>query len=199
MPYRNLILEVKNKILKETTKMKRKVIIIVVLTGLVTIYSCKQNKKQEDQASETTTSQTTTETKPSGSDASSPKTYAVTATPDSISLGKNKEAFIKIKDLKAIELSNPEGQSTGIELTYKIELTNRNAIGGDAVGVATTDFRLELNNGTKIAPASIFVNAAPDATNLSNDDKFTIPAGVKPTALDLFYDQTRASIKLELK
>lgn len=179
--------------------MKRKVITATILMGIVTMYSCKQNKKQEEQASQTTTSQSTTETKPSVSDASAPKKYTVTATPDSVSLGKNKEALIKIKDLKAVDLSDPEGHSTGIELTYKIELTNKNAIGGNSVGVATTDFRLELDNGNKIAPSSVYVNAEADATKLSDNDKFTIPAGAKPTAISLFYDQTRASIKLELK
>lgn len=179
--------------------MKRKVITIAIVTALVTTYSCKQNKKQEEQANQTTASPSATETQPTAGSAIEPKTYKVTATPDSVSLGKNKEALIKIKDLKAVELSNSNGQVTGIELTYKIELTNRNAIGGDAVGVATSDFRLELNNGNKIAPGSVYVNAQADATKLSDEDKFTLPAGSKPTALNLFYDQTRASIKLEIK
>ena len=177
--------------------MKKNVFLIVILAGLVTVSACKQNKKQEE-SSQATTSQSTTETKTPGA-AAEPKTYTVTAMPDSVSLGKNKEALVKLKDLKAIELSNPDGQVTGMELTYKIELTNKSAIGGNSVGIATTDFRLELDNGTKIAPSSIYVSAAPEATKLSEDDKFAIPAGAKPTALDLFYDQTRASIKLELK
>jgi len=184
---------------KQLINMKRKVITIAIVTALVTIYSCKQNKKQDEQANQTTASPSATETKPASTTTTEPKTFNVAAIPDSVSLGKNKEAFIKIKDLKAIELSNPEGQATGIELTYKIELTNKNAIGGDAVGIATSDFRLELDNGNKIAPSSVYVNAKPDATNLSDDDKFTIPAGAKPTALNLFYDQTRASIKLQIK
>lgn len=123
--------------------MKRKVITIAIVTALVTIYSCKQNKKQDEQANQTTASPSATETKPASTTTTEPKTFNVAAIPDSVSLGKNKEAFIKIKDLKAIELSNPEGQATGIELTYKIELTNKNAIGGDAVGIATSDFRLD--------------------------------------------------------
>lgn len=184
---------------KQLINMKRKVITIAIVTALVTIYSCKQNKKQDEQANQTTASPSATETKPASTTTTEPKTFNVAAIPDSVSLGKNKEAFIKIKDLKAIELSNPEGQATGIELTYKIELTNKNAIGGDAVGIATSDFRLELDNGNKIAPSSVYVNAKPDATNLSDDDKFTIPAGAKPTALNLFYNQTRASIKLQIK
>lgn len=85
-----------------------------------------------------------------------------------------------------------------MELTYKIELTNKNQIGGTSVGLPTTDFRLQLDNGNKISPSSIFVDADLEATKLSTDDKFTIPAGAKPTRLNLFYDQTRASIKLEV-
>ncbi len=177
--------------------MKKSVIVILMLSGIMTTYSCKENKKE--QANQTTASQPATENSSGSGATTEPKTYVVTALPDTVLLGKNKEAFIKIKDLKAIELSNPDGTSAGIELSYKIELTNKNAIGGDAVGLPTTDFRLELDNGNKIAPNSIFVNAEPEATKLSDNDKFTIPAGAKPTALNLFYDQTRASIKLELK
>jgi len=168
-----------------------------MLSGIMASYSCKENKK--DQANQTTTSQPSTETSSGSGSSNEPKTYVVTALPDTVLLGKNKEAFIKIKDLKAIELSNPDGTSAGIEFSYKIELTNKNPIGGNSVGLPTTDFRLELDNGNKIAPKSTFVSAEPEATKLSDDDKFTIPAGAKPTALHLFFDQTRVSIKLELK
>ena len=177
--------------------MKKNVIAIVMLTGIMTIYSCKDNKKeQEDQ---TTTSQPATDENSGSATSSEPKTYTVTATPDAALLGKNKEASIKIKDLTALELSNPDGTSAGIELSYKIELTNKNAIGGNSVGISTADFRLTLDNGNKIPPNSTYVNAEPEATKLSDADKFIIPAGAKPTSLDLFYDQTRVSIKLELK
>lgn len=172
--------------------MKKNVIAILLLSAIMTTYSCKNEKKeQEDQ---TTSSQTDAE-----NTSAEPKTYVATATPESALLGKNKEASVKIKDLTAIELSNPDGTSAGIELTYKIELTNKNAIGGNAIGLGTGDFRLELDNGTKIAPSSIYVNAAPEETKLSEIDKFTVPAGAKPTGLVLFYDQTRVSVKLEIK
>lgn len=168
-----------------------------MLSVIMTAYSCKENKKE--QANQTATSQSTTENSPKSDATTEPKTYVVTGVPDTAILGKNKEAFIKIKDLRAIELSNPDGTSAGIELSYKVELTNKNPIGGNAVELLTADFRLELDNGNKIAPNSVYVNAEPEATNLSDDDKFTIPAGAKPIALNLFYDQTRASIKIELK
>lgn len=104
-----------------------------------------------------------------------------------------------MKDITAVELSNSDGTSAGIELNYKIELTNKNAIGGNAIGLPTTDFRLELDNGNKIAPNSIFVDAQPESTKLSGTDKFIIPAGAKPTVLNLYFDQTRASIGLQIK
>ncbi|POY35444.1 hypothetical protein C3K47_15400 [Solitalea longa] len=175
--------------------MKKTVIAIALIAGLVTTYSCKENKKQEEQTEQGSNSEPAAESTTSAE----PKSYEVTTSPDSVFLGKDKEAFIRIKDLKAIELSNPDGQNTGIELTYKVELTNKNAIGGNQIGIATTDFRLELDNGSKIAPSSVYVSAAPEATTLSGEDKFVIPAGAKPVALNLFYDQTRTSVKLQLK
>jgi hypothetical protein len=173
--------------------MKKNVIAILLLSGIMTTYSCKNEKKeQEDQ---TTTSQSAE----SATSVAEPKTYVVTVQPESVLLGKNKEASVKFKELKAIELSNPDGTSEGIELTYKIELTNKNAIGGNTIGFATTNFRLELDNGNKIAPSSTYVDAAAEETKISDIDKFIIPAGAKPTGLILFYDQTRASVKLEIK
>ncbi|UIR54481.1 hypothetical protein LZQ00_09370 [Sphingobacterium sp. SRCM116780] len=184
--------------------MKKNTIAILMLSVITIFYSCKDKKKEQENQTATVpqTKDSTTdinsgaEPKTSGAE---PKTYQLTALPDSVSLGKNKEAFIRIKELKAIELSNPDGTSAGIELSYKIELTNKNAIGGTAVGIPTTDFRLELDNGNKIAPNSIFVNAEPESSKLSDFDKFTIPAGAKPVALHLYYDQTKASVKLEMK
>ena len=177
--------------------MKKRGFAILILSAVTVLYSCKDKKKEQETQTVTTTQDNEhPEVTPPAAET---KTYTITAMPDTVSLGKNKEAFIKIKDLKAIELSNPDGTSAGMELTYKIELTNKNAIGGSEVGVPTTDFRLELDNGNKIAPNSIFVNAAPEATKLSENDKFTIPAGAKPVALNLFFEQTRASIKFEMK
>jgi myo-inositol-hexaphosphate 3-phosphohydrolase len=174
--------------------MKKNVITVLLLSAIMTTYSCK--KEKEDQ----TDLETATEKNTEGSaPAAEPKTFVVTATPESVLLGKNKEASVKIKDLTAIELSNPEATSAGIELGYKIELTNKNAIGGNTIGLGTADFRLELDNGNKIAPSSAYVNAAPEETKLSEVDKFIIPAGAKPTGLVLFYDQTRATVKLEIK
>ena len=167
------------------------------------MYSCKGKKEQTEQTeqtNQTTPSQSESETKPSSGSSSEPKTYQVTALPDSVVLGKNKEAFIKIKNLKAIELSNPDGQTTGIELTYDIDVTNKNSIGGSSVSINPNDFRLELDNGTKLIHDNYnSVSAQPEATASSSDNRFKLPANVKPTALNLFYNETRATVKLELK
>lgn len=179
--------------------MKNSLIALVIVSAFVTMPSCKGNKKQEEQTSQTTTQQTG-DTKQTESSAAEPKTFAVTATPDSASLGKSKEVLMKIKNLKAVELSTPDGKTTGIELSYDLEATNKQQMGASSVGVYPNDFRLELDNGTKISPTranSFNVNA--ESTASSTDNAFTLPAGTKPAALNLFYDQTRASIKLEMK
>lgn len=183
--------------------MKKSILILSVVSAAFFMYSCK-NKSDKNTPEETTTSTTpsenNTEAEEQATTASNePKTYTVTALPDTAILGKDREAFIKIKDLKAVELSDPDGKSKGIEFTYKIELTNRKSIGESSVHVNTNNFRLELDNGQKIAPRSVYVSAQPEETQTSDEDKFEIPAGAKPVGMSLFLDDTRASIKLELK
>jgi hypothetical protein len=172
--------------------MNKTVLNFLMLFVIITSHSCKIEKKENPQTLALAA------TVPESS-LSKPKTYVVTASPESVFLGENKEALVKIKDLNAIELANQDGTSGGIELTYKIELTNKNEVGGNSIVFATTDFRLELDNGNKIQPSSIFVNVEADTKKLSNIDKFIIPVGAKPKVLNLFYDQTRATMKLELK
>lgn len=179
--------------------MKKNAIAIVIIAGLVTMYACKGNPKQAEQTNQTTASKPTNETKPSSA-STEPKEYIVTVSPDNVLLGKNKEAAVKIENLKARELSSPDGQVTGVELTYDIEVTNNNKIGGSSFYINPNNFRLELDNGTKIThDDSHEINVQPEATALSSNNKFKLPAGAKPTALNLFYDETRATVKLELK
>jgi len=185
--------------------MKKAILTLGLMASLALIYSCKsgQEKENTEEASVTETTSSTTDAATAEENpqpANEPKTYTIIATPDTALLGKEKEAFIKIKDIKAVELSNPDGKSEGMELTYKIELTNKRAIGNsNNIGINTGNFRLELDNGQKIAPSSIYVSAQPEETKTSDEDKFTIPAGAKPVGLSLFMDDTRASVKLELK
>lgn len=97
--------------------MKKTIITISFESALLVFAACKSKTNKLEDTS--TTQQTSTETS-SSTTGSEIKTYEVTATPDSVLLGKNKEASIKIKDLKAIDISDQDGKSKGIELTYKI-------------------------------------------------------------------------------
>ncbi|MEX8546579.1 MAG: hypothetical protein V5804_03175 [Mucilaginibacter sp.] len=183
----------------------RKILISAVLfASLAGVYSCKGKKANTDESTSATTT-TDSAAKPAAI-TSSPektnetKTYTVTATPDSAILGKNKEALIKVKNLKAIQLNDPNGKDTGIELSYDIEVTNKNKVGGDNVYLNPSQFRLLLDNGTKVTHDN-YNSASVDAesTKTSTDNKFKLPPGTKPKALNLFYNETSASINLNLK
>ncbi|MFT3904192.1 MAG: hypothetical protein QM727_13535 [Niabella sp.] len=183
----------------------KRTIFTLSLMAMAFAYSCKSGQDKGNTAdtpsTETTSSATDAATGENVQPVNEPtKVYTVVATPDTVLLGKNNEAFIRIKDIKAVGLSDPDGKFEGMELVYKIELTNKKAIGdGSNIGINTGNFRLELDNGQKIAPASIYVSAQPEETKTSEQDKFTIPAGAKPVGLSLFMDGTRATIKFELK
>jgi len=186
-------------------QIKKSLIPIVLLTGFTVFYSCKGKKANTDETTQTTTSATDTTsksevTKTPESNTSETKTYTVTATPDSALLGKNKEAVIKINNLKAIQLNNPEGQNTGIELSYDMQVTNKNKVGGSNVFIDPNKFRLVLDNGTKLTHDNYnAVGADAESTKISTDNKFKLPPGTKPTALNLFFDETTASIQIGLK
>jgi hypothetical protein len=135
------------------------------------------------------------------SPANEPKSYSVTFGPDTASLGKNKEAGIKLLAGKATELADPDGKSEGTELSFKMSLTNKNKIGGNSINVSPSDFRLVLDNNTSISRFNgSSVSAEPEATKQSDDViTYRLPAGTKPKALNLFYDETRASVSVSLK
>ncbi|NJM80902.1 MAG: hypothetical protein HC854_17145 [Flavobacterium sp.] len=103
--------------------------------------------------------------------------------------------------MKALELSNPDGKITGIELTYQIEVTNKNAIGGgSSIGIDPSNFRLELDNCNKISHEKYnYLSVKPEETQTSETQNFKIPTGTKPVNLHLFYDETRAVVKLSMK
>lgn len=179
--------------------MKSTIFPIAILLGIMTIFSCKGKEKEKEQANETS-NQPQSESTPKNTSSSEPKTYTVTAVPDVATLGKSSEAQVKIKNVKAIELTNPDGAITGTELTYELEVTNKNQIGGSSVYVNPNDFRLELDNGTKISHDNYnTVTADPESTKSSSENRFKLPPGTKPTALSLFFNETRASVKLEMK
>jgi len=188
------------------SEMKRKLIPIVLLASLTIMYSCKGKKATTDESTQTTTvdsqskTATTEQPKPEAAKTNETKTYTIAATPDSVVLGKNKEAVLKIKNLKAIQLNNPNGENTGIELSYDLEVTNNNKIGGSNIFINPQQFRLVLDNGTKLTHDNYnSVGADAESTKTATDNKFKLPPGTKPKALNLFFDETSASIKLELK
>ena len=186
--------------------MKKITLSLFFFVAIISIISCKSKKKDEDKKQEIETSTVTTNstTQPTDNNVKTEpvaKTFTILVapgTPDTVSIGKNKAAFIKIIDLKAEEILDSEGKATGTTLSYKIVLTNKNPIGKDKVYFETSNFRLELDNGTKVSPKSVFIAAEPEATETSKDDSFTIPLGVKPTALILFYEDVKATVKLQM-
>jgi hypothetical protein len=186
--------------------MKKSVFAIALLSGILILNSCKKEQKS-DETTPTTSTTTTTETTPTETttpEVVEPKSYTVNVapgTPETILLGKNKEASVKILNLKAIDLTDPDGKSLGIQLSYQLELTNKNTIGGSTIQIDPAQFRLELDNGTKISHDDyISVSADAESTKTTSEDCiFKLPSGTKPAALNLFFDETRVSVKLEMK
>ena len=180
--------------------MIKKLACLTILASVLILTSCKEKSKDSNAKDSTSTETSVTPTsEPSVRPTNEPKTYKVSFSPDSAYLGKQKEAFMKITKAEAVDLQDPEGKSQGIELTVNISLTNKNAIGGDRIGISPADFRLSLENGTNITPSSSnYWAAEPESTKESDPLVFTIPAGTKPTALNLFYNNTRVSIDVSL-
>lgn len=177
--------------------------LILSLFAATVLLGCKsKNKDQGSSDSVTTTTETSSSPteQATTSPANEPKTYTITINPDTALLGKSKEALVKVIPVSATELSNPDGKSEGIEVSFKISLTNKNAIGGNSVGVTPNDFRMVLNNNTSISQyTGSYVSADAESTKESEVIIYRIPAGAKPKTLNLFYDQTRASVPFELK
>jgi hypothetical protein len=179
--------------------MKKKLIPISALALFTLVYSCKSKPK------ETTTDSSTTQTTqpaatPTTAPANEPKTYAVSFSPDSVLMGKNKEVLVKIKSAKAVALVNPDGKDEGIEFTFDLEVTNKNAVGGAGVFFRTDNFRLTLDNGNNITEyKGGSENIDAESTKDIKDVTYKIPAGAKPKTLNLFHEQTRVSVGIELK
>lgn len=183
--------------------MKKVLIASVLLSGLISLNSCKKSESTvETKTTETTLTEGNNNTpEAEAGTASQPKTYEVIATPDMVLLGKDKEASVKLTNLKAVELSDPDGKITGIEMSYDIELTNKNSIAkGGYIQLDLSKFRLVLDNGSKISHDNYnSVSASADETKSTEGNTFKIPAGTKPVSLNLFYDETIVNVKLELK
>lgn len=182
--------------------MKQSFIAIALLSGILVLNSCK-GKTDETTTTTETVAPTETAVAESTPTVAEPKSYTINfapGTPETILLGKNKEASLKLLNLKAIDLSDPDGKSLGIEFSYDIEVTNKKPIGESAIYIDPTTFRLELDNGTKITYDKYnTVDVSPESTKISTPNTYKLPAGTKPAALNLFFDETRVSVKLEMK
>jgi hypothetical protein len=181
--------------------MKRVTLLGLIATVLV-FSACKGDSKKEEAGATTASTETTAggEEKKSAP-ANQPKEYKVKITPDSAILGKKKEALVKIVGATAIALTDPDGKDIGTELTFKLTVTNKSHIGdGSSVSVSYAESRLQLDNGTNITHDSgtDYLRAQPEATSKEESWTYKIPAGAKPTALNLFMDDTRVSVGVAL-
>ncbi|WPQ60197.1 hypothetical protein SIO70_17790 [Chitinophaga sancti] len=176
-----------------------KTILASVFSIAIFFAACKSKTTSENaDSSAATTSPSPSEEK--ATPANEPKSYTVTFSPDTAFLGKKKEAFIRLKNGSAVELYDNEGKVTGTELTYEIELTNKNKVGENSVFINPNDFRLTLDNGTNITHDNYnSVSADAESTKSSVENKFRLPAGTKPKTLNLFLDETRVSVGVEMK
>jgi len=169
------------------------------------LFGCKSKDKDKgsvDSSVSVASSTTVTPTPGEGSTspANEPKSYTVAFSPDSALLGKSKEVGIKLMSGTATELADPDGKAQGIELSFKISVTNKNKIGGNSIGVAPSDFRLVLDNNTAISQFNgSYVSVEPESTKESETITYRLPAGSKPKTLNLFNDETRASVSISLK
>jgi hypothetical protein len=179
--------------------MKKRLIPISALALFALVYSCKSKPK------ETTTDSGTAQTTqpaatPTTAPANEPKTYTVTFSPDTVLLGKDKEAFVKIKNAKAVALVDPDGKDEGIELSFDLDVTNKHNVGGNNIFFRTDNFRLTLDNGNNITEYKGDAEGVDaESTKELKAVTYKLPAGTKPKTLNMFHEQTRASVGLELK
>jgi predicted aspartyl protease len=182
--------------------MKRVITLSLIATVLV-FSACKGGKKEEgaENAASTESSSSGAPAEEKKQTANQPKEYKVTFTPDSAILGKKKEALVHITGATAMALTDPDGKDNGIELTVKLTVTNKSHIGdGSSVSISYTNSRLQLDNGTNITHdnGTDYLRAQPEATSNEESWTYKIPAGAKPTALNLFMDDTRVSVGVAL-
>jgi hypothetical protein len=181
----------------------KRVTLLSLIAAVLVFSACKGDSKKDETGDANSSAQTpaasSEETKPAP--ANQPKEYKVTITPDSAILGKKKEALVKVVGGTAIAMTDPDGKDNGIELVLKLNVTNRTTIGdGSSVTVIYSDSRLQLDNGTNTTceTGTDYLRAQPEATSKEESWTYKIPAGAKPTALNLFMDGTRVSVNVSL-
>lgn len=184
-------------------------IVSLAVTGvsLTLLVACNNNKDKEGTPTDAASAPTETST-PTGSGstqaapANASKSYTVSFAPDSAIIGKSGEAKVKMLGGTAMALTDPDGKDNGIELVLKMQATNSQKIGeGSNFGIAYSDSRLALDNGTNIPAETGTDNlrAEPESSGKIESWTYQLPAGTKPTALNLFLDGTRVSVGIMLK
>jgi hypothetical protein len=177
----------------------KKTFIVIATVSTMALFSCKDKAKEAESGEKTTTE---TEQKAAETDKTTnePKTYKITFSPDTLYLGKDKEAFVKIKNAKAVALVNPDGKSEGTELTFDLDVTNKRQVGGSSLFFRTDNFRLTLDNGNNLTQdngTSESVDA--ESTKELKNIVYKIPADTKPKALNLFHDGTRVTVAVTVE
>lgn len=183
--------------------MNKKTLTLAIAVCFTLMAGCANNS---DKDKETTTDEAVTSESASAPTETptpnQPKSYTAVFSPDSAILGKSNEALVKITGASAVALTDPDGKDKGIEFVVKLQVTNRGQIGeGGSISVSYEDARLQLDNGTSMAASTgtDYLRAQPEATSNIESWTFTIPAGAKPTALNLFMNGTRVSTSITLK
>lgn len=181
--------------------MKKQILMLATGTFLLAgMVACKgKSKESESEKTADTEVKKADETKTSDG-GNSAKTYTLSFSPDSVILGKDKEVFLKLLSGEGVELSDPDGKSTGMNLKIKIRATNKSTLDDKKFfNVRYSDSRLELDNGTSITcETGDSLNPEAEAS-LDGTWEFAVPAGAKPSKLNLFYDGTRVGVAISLK
>jgi len=177
----------------------RRVLVSTAAIALALLVACNSKENKTENTAETAATQGDA---PKDKPANQPASYTVSISPDSALLGKSMEALVKVTGGTAIALSDPDGKDNGVELVLKLQVTNRNTIEtGGSISVSYADSRLQLDNGNNIAAetGTDYLRAQPEASSGIESWTYKIPAGAKPTALNLFLDGTRSSVSVSLK
>jgi hypothetical protein len=183
--------------------MLKKLFIFFTAGVLLLAVSCKSKTKEGDDdtaAKEQTITTNSSEEKSSSQPANAPKTYQVNFSPDSLYLGKNKEAYIKILSGEAVELQDADGKAAGSTVKIKMRCSNKSTLDSKKYfSISPIDARVELDNGTNITYKNGSSISPEPESSVEADWEFEAPAGAKPVKLNLFYDGTRVATTLTLK
>ena len=176
----------------------KKMILPIIALSMVQLISCTDNPK--DKTTHDSNTAANADSNGSGSTVSEPKSFTLTFTPDTVILGKNKELLVKILNGKGVELLDPDGKDQGIQVTFDLDVTSRNKVGGNGIFFRTDNFRLTLDNGNNITESKGGAETVdPESTKEYKEITYKLPAGTKPTTLNLYHDETRVSVTVDLK